>query len=443
MIVGKSTKSYRKKTQADDKSLAIGFKVTRFAHAPQAGDTSFSIFALTTPAQLSARGFVQPTSSELEGMGLQFYRKNLTLMSTARGVMWDYLDYTVSSTGLIKFTDDFGPALENELFLGIIDPVVRTGTLVADTNFILRTGVLSAGETDFNVGKAFKVNENPGEQIGAVMVFAKGQKLWRNVGNATASPSADGNYEEVDNGAGESTLIRFNEASDEDREIAVMSTTLSVIRPDGSINDVLEKVQGTIDKIVEVLAVVSGLDESAFFATPTYPQLKQFGDRLIAAEQDIDSAEGRLDDLEDPTQMSDALATRLGYKQYESSGAYNGGAAPTITSSTIAGALTVVRGIFIPYQMQGGGWRLRANLVVSFPSESVQDEQVTINGVVFKNSGNSQPISGHLNNDTAVRVAVAIQNTGNLRLIMNGTANGTEFRASFDVELESKPTWAY
>lgn len=449
-LTGKSSLSLKKKELINDKPIAVGFKALKFAHIAALDDAGFNIYAMTVPTQLSSRGFLQPTASELSSADIYKYRKNLILMSSARGVMFDYLDYTVSSSGQITFSDDFGPALENEIFIGVLDPVARSGTLVADTNSILQVGVLSAGTTDFSIGKSFTTNKNPSQQMGAVEVQLDGQTVLRNVGNAAASPSADGDYEEVDNGAGECSLIRFNVVDNvNDRVVIVKSTVLSTVTPDGSFQDELEYQQGIIDRLVETVAALAGIPQSNLQSAPSQPQLKQFGDRVVQAEQDIDSAEARLDDLEDPTQMSDILATKLGYKHYEHGGSYNGGNAPTITIST--GAASVSASKFIPYQMQDGSWRMRFNFSVRSGTVSTVQGTISIAGVVFSNESSTfrQSVTVYIYNSSSsldsqanVNYYMCDPGTGNIFVQRNGS-NWNHCDVSGDVALESKPTWAY
>jgi len=292
-LTGKSAISLAKEDLINQKNPAVGFKKVVFAHQAQAGESGINLAALSVPSSYSSAGFVQADYEEIVRASLLFYRKNLTLISTSRGVLLDYDSYTVSSNTQITFSDSFGESLEDEIFIGIIDPVVKTGNLIADAEFILETGTLDADQTDIPIGKSFSTNLNPTKQMGAVMVIVGGITQFRNVGNATAAPTADGNYEEVDNGAGRSTLIRMNESSTSDRVYHVVSTATTVIRPDGSMMDELEKQNGVIDKLVETTAVLAGVPETDFQASPTQPQLKQFGDRLLQAEDDIDELQQR------------------------------------------------------------------------------------------------------------------------------------------------------
>ena len=284
-ITGKSVKSLRKTDLINQKSPAVGFKKIAFAHKATLNDAGFNLTTMTPPTELTSQGFSQPSTAELASISLQFYAKNLTLTSAARGTLIPFQDYSIGGNQQINFSATFGLALADEIFYGVIDPVAKTGSLIADTNFILKTGTLSAGATDFNVGNSWKTNINPNMQLGAVCVYLDGVLQFRNAGNATAAPSADGNYQEVDNGSGECTLIKFNIADNlNDRVCMVMSNAISVIRPDGSVNDSIEKIQGSLDAVISTVADLAGVATTNFNASPTTPQLKQYGDRVVALE---------------------------------------------------------------------------------------------------------------------------------------------------------------
>lgn len=142
------------------------------------------------------------------------------------------------------------------------------------------------------------------------------------------------------------------------------------------------------------------------------------------------------------TSFDDVTATRLGLKEYFHGTTYNGGNAPTLSSAQAGFA--VDRGLFIPYQMQDGTWRLRFNAVYNFTSASVTSLTVTLANTTFKNVANFfQPISGFFASGTIRNVAYVTPNTSNI--VVTGPSAETTNRAyvSGDVELESKPTWAY
>lgn len=147
--------------------------------------------------------------------------------------------------------------------------------------------------------------------------------------------------------------------------------------------------------------------------------------------------------LPDPTTYSDAEATKVGLKQYLHGTVYNGGIAPTVTCSQASS--TVSRAVFIPYQMQGGQWRIKYNVFINFTAASVTTVNITVNGMTII-EGN-QACSGTFSGTSSIGRAYANAGSGgsNSRIYMDVpsavTASGINF--SGDIELNSKPTWAY
>lgn len=282
-ITGKSTKSITKRDLISDKSPAFGYKKIVFAHKATAGATTIDLLNLNLPAEASSKGLVQPSPGDLAAANLQVFGKNLTLISSIAGTLMPYVSYVVSGNTIQLTT----PALSNEIFIGTIDPVAKSNSLVADTEFVCATGTLAAGLQEINVGKSFKVNLTPTQQIGAVMVIIDGQVMLRNSGNATAAPGADGDYQEVPDTTGQkSSVIKMNTAHPSlDRAYIVVSTALSTVRPDGSIVDELERIQGMIDGMIPTLADLAGVAQGTFQIAPTSQQLKQFGDRVVDMER--------------------------------------------------------------------------------------------------------------------------------------------------------------
>jgi len=140
-----------------------------------------------------------------------------------------------------------------------------------------------------------------------------------------------------------------------------------------------------------------------------------------------------------PIGMSDAQATALGRKQYTSGVAYNGGISPTITGPN----WTTNRSVIIPYQMQDGAWRIRFNIAgtLSTPSSNIA---LAMNGTTFKSFGapGRQAIQAtdNTSNQPAVNTFV-MGGSSTLQSVFAG--NTSEFEVFGDVELDSKPTWAY
>lgn len=279
--IGKGSLSLRKKDVTTQKSIGVGFTKVVFAHKATGGESSINLNSLSTPSELSSQGFVQPSPSTLTGLNIYFYRRNLTLISSLRGVLMDFLSYTVASNTLIKLS---GFTLEpNEIIVGVVDPMPRNELLVVDGEAIAATGELAVGVTDFAVGTPFETNKYPTQQIGAVKVYRNGLLQARCEGNSLAN---DGNYIEVPVSGGLGSLIRFKTAPvNQADNIIVTSNGAYFERPSASMMANIEALGGQLDKVVQVLSDVSGQPETYFQANPSQVDLRQFGDRVIALEQ--------------------------------------------------------------------------------------------------------------------------------------------------------------
>ena len=150
-----------------------------------------------------------------------------------------------------------------------------------------------------------------------------------------------------------------------------------------------------------------------------------------------------------PVGMSDQLATQLGLKQYLHGTTYNGGNAPTITLSGYAGSFANgLVGKFIPYQTQDGGWRMKFNLFAG-PSTTIgisgSTFNVQVNGVTSKNLVNQAVAASADGVTNIMNWAYMPPNTGNITLHFStsNNYNQTSYVVGGDVELDSKPTWAY
>jgi hypothetical protein len=138
-----------------------------------------------------------------------------------------------------------------------------------------------------------------------------------------------------------------------------------------------------------------------------------------------------------PAAMSDAEATELGHKQYLSTGSYNGGGAPTVSGTN----WTTTRAVFVPYKMQDGTWRLRFNVCGSISSATASID-LAFDAVTFiAGANNYQACSGF--GDATMIVTVFASPGTNSVSIYQASSTSTNFRISGDVELNSKPTWAY
>jgi len=281
--ISKGSKSLRKQDLLGQKSTPTALKTLAFAHEfTSAGETSLEISALNAPASLISTGFVQPSVAEIQAAKIRNFRDSLRIVSSDKGILQDYLDYQVRSNNTIEFTAD---SVANEILTITVNPLNKSGTLVADVEKIVETGTIPAGTTSINIGKSFKVNQNPNFQIGAVALEVEGQKFLRNAGNSTAAPgNPDGDYEEVDSGNGNSVQIELNDSEAFDRTYVVTNTSYAVIAPDGSISDEMERLTGIVNKLVDTTAALAGVPTTDFDAAPTQTQLTAYGQRLVDVE---------------------------------------------------------------------------------------------------------------------------------------------------------------
>lgn len=288
-VIGKGASSFRKQDVPEQKSVALGFTKIRFAHKATLGDTGINLASLVTPTEMSSNGFTNPSAATIARSQIQLFRNNLKLVSSLRGLLVDQLSYVVSSGSTITFLGF--TAEDGEIFQGWLDEAATTSLNAVDGKTIIASGILLAGSTDFNIGVPIPLNQNPAQQIGAVLAFADRGLQYRKVGNIT---TGDGDYIEVPVSGGLGTLLRFN-ASASDRFITVVSNGVVSERPDGSMMAFIERVQGQIDGMIPTLAAVAGVPTTNFQAAPNNIDLKQFGDRVLELETSTDS---RLDALE-------------------------------------------------------------------------------------------------------------------------------------------------
>lgn len=174
-------------------------------------------------------------------------------------------------------------------------------------------------------------------------------------------------------------------------------------------------------------------------ATDTSPGLVGTGAQTFAGAKTFNNG------LEFTTaSLSDAQATRLGLKQYLHGTTYNGGIAPTVTLNAGGGSLSgVQRAVFMPYQMQDGTWRLKFNVAVVLDAVSRTQVSIAVNGITSKNAAATQAICAFGNNTSAYVALQGVDANTNILYWHGASTSATNFRFSGDIELDSKPTWAY
>lgn len=351
MIQGHGTQSYKKLDLPNQRNSSIGYTKIIAAHKATLGQTGINLLSLTVPPEMTANGFVQPTTAQLQNASLLFYKNNLTLLSSLRGILASSLSYVVASSTQINFVDF--TAEDGEIFTIIVDYSVTNGLKVVDAERIFATGPVAINTTDFNVGTPFKVGQNISSQIGGVYVFSDGVLQFRNTGNS--STVLDGNYYEVDAGGGLGTLIRFNSVDPEsERNITVVSTDLLMERPDGSMMAAIENINGQIQNMAVYVADSTGNSTTTVLgAAPSNVDLKAFGDRVI----DLENNRARIDQSNTWTAYQPLIAKSDG----TAFGVGNVGQLisanpPSPVSVGASGAYVTITSVLLP----AGNWRVTA-----------------------------------------------------------------------------------
>lgn len=289
-LTGNGLRSIRRQDVLDQKSIAVGLKKLVMAHKATLNDTGINMASLVTPTEMSSLGFVNPNASEILAANLKFYRSNLRVVSSHKGLLMDYLSYDVASSSRINFTGFTAEA--DEIFVITFDDQAKTGITMVDSQPIMATGELAVGVTDFNVGVPYEVGVNStSRQAGMVLVFRNGAIQFRNTNNGTTG----GNYQEIAAGAGLGVIVRFNNAPVSQPDNILVVGLGTAYRPDGSVFAEIENLAGQVDRVIEVLADVSGLDETEFQVAPNSTDLKAFGDQVLDHENRIDALETTAD----------------------------------------------------------------------------------------------------------------------------------------------------
>lgn len=300
-LTGRSTLSLRKKDVLEQKQAGSAYKRIVFAHKAAANETGIDLTNLTAPSEMTSLGFTNPNTQELLAAKILFYKKNVTVVSSSKGVLIQDLSYTIPTNSRIAFQGFVSD--ENEIFTVIIDSAVKDGLQAIDSSRVIATGTLPATQVQFNVGTPFQVGKHITQQVGSVMVFVDGIQQFRNSNNS--SVTKDANYFEVDAGGGLGNIIELNSADPlNDRSILVIGE-VTAERPLGSTMAVVESLAGQVDAMIPTLAALAGVPETNFQAAPNNVDLKSFGDTVYSILE--------LEILDPNTYSSVRLNTANGY----------------------------------------------------------------------------------------------------------------------------------
>ena len=276
-----TTTSGRKVPNPYSTNINYGVQAIFFAHEATLGATYIDLSALSMPASLSSKGYVNPSATRLQSLYLAQNKSRLKIISSVRGEVMK-TSYSIPNNMQISFEGFTASA--GEIFECTLDPQITTGHTIVDARPMVRTYLLPEGEDEVVV-EPFEYFKFPTMQIGAVMVF-RGASLTlqlRNVGNATAAPGADGNYQEISSTTGFSSTIKFNTAAGVGGEnVSIISVGSLVEKPTESIMNHIDSISGSLYKVIETLAVLAGVPEANFSFAPSSLDLLAFWEKVQA-----------------------------------------------------------------------------------------------------------------------------------------------------------------
>ena len=291
-LVGKGTKSYRKKNVAESNIPAIGIKTIKWViqrtdtgtpGSPGVQNRFLNWTSLVgVPTELG--DFQQPSVSTIQRLFTGQFRNNLRVVSNYNGELIDFDTYEVSDAGIIldgDYTIEPDADLGDEYIVFEFNRGAVTGNRIVDARPLRASGEIDlsviAADTPFNfdVGQFFKIagsvvdsDDIDSQQIGNVQVFVNGILQFRNTGNTDAADvesdetdNIEGNYQEV-NGSnnndgstgGVANAIRFNKKEDfpgvTEINVMVISTNLIVDNPESiTLQDGIDGLQSEIDNL--------------------------------------------------------------------------------------------------------------------------------------------------------------------------------------------------
>lgn len=250
-------------------------------HQANVGDVLIDAAALNAPADALLNGFVQDSTLSLN---LLINKKNLKIHSS-RG-LWlqmheDFLVTSVSTIQLIGNIAATGGAEQDEVFTIYATPIQANAVITTDHKKQWQEYTLLDGETTLDLGREFEVRNTSTSQIGAIRVWRTGYNtpLLRNVANATASPSADGDYQEIDVG-GVGISLEFNIAPNGQDEKVIIEFGMEYAG-DFSMNGDIQSLYGAVLKLADDVKELGPYDITRYLtANPSDVERRAFGDSV-------------------------------------------------------------------------------------------------------------------------------------------------------------------
>ena len=276
--IAKTNISLSKKDLTKSRIPPVASRNVVFYHKATVGAVTINLLSLTMPSAEMPNA-VQATVAEISGAQLTINKKNLSLVSSAKGPLIQNLDYTVVDSTTIQLLSPLyaSGAESNELFVGTINSAPISDLVVASAKSITKTYILSVGSTTLNLGQEYKVGENPNEDVGIIKVYVNGILAIRGT-----------DYNEVDSGNGYGTTIQFIVAPPTvDYQVVVDFGVMSIT--DNDAIGAIENLAGSIKKIATDLADIAGTTATDYYtASPSDTERRVFGDKVLSLDSKYD-----------------------------------------------------------------------------------------------------------------------------------------------------------
>ena len=135
--------------------------------------------------------------------------------------------------------------------------------------------------------------------------------------------------------------------------------------------------------------------------------------------------------------LDNATATRMGLKVYLGGTNYNGGISPTLQGTPPG--YSAQRIALIPYQVQDGSWRMKFNIAYTMTSSTVADFTGIIGVTLISTQQTCSPST-----QTGASISPLVASIGSASgFVFRFNTAVTGVLMSGDIEIASKPTWAY
>jgi hypothetical protein len=269
--IAKANISLSKKDLTKSRIPPVASRNIVFYHKATVGQSTINLLSLTMPsAEMPSQA--QATVDEITGAQLSINKKNLNLVSAAKGPLVQGLDYIVIDSytiSLIGVYQSVGAEPE-EIFVGTVTGAPISDLVVASAKSVFKTYELAVGSTVLNLGQEYQIGVNPNDDIGILKIFVNGILALRGI-----------DYDEVNSGNGYGSTIAFKTAPVSIPHQVIVDFGVMAITDNNAIG-AIESLGGAIKKLADDLAIVAGTSASDYLnANPSEVERRAFGDKLL------------------------------------------------------------------------------------------------------------------------------------------------------------------